>query len=115
MTNTDVTLWGFVKAWLFDGGKVGLIDYVLKVVNDFVSQDNVSEKIEKGNALATKAYGYLLIFRGWCPTMWIEEYDATVAAVKNVFDTFADGKVEADEIAKCAEGFKQAYEAWMAD
>lgn len=111
----NITWWGVLKAWLFGGGAEGIIDYVLTILNKFLSQDNVSEKVAQGYALASKVYGYLAKYSSWCPTKWRTEYDATLVAVKNVVDTFEDGKVEADEVSKCIAGFKDAYAAWMAD
>lgn len=111
----NITWWGVVKAWLFGGGAAGIVDYVLKILNNFLSQANVAEKVEQGYSLATTAYGWLTKYADWCPAKWRTEYDATLAAVKTVVDAFSDGKVEADEITKCVEGFKAAYAAWNAD
>lgn len=111
----EISFWGIIWAWLTGGGSVGIVDYVLNVLNKFLQQPNVTEKIAEGYALAKKVYGYLIDYSGWCPSKWRSEYDATVVAVKNVVDTFEDGKVEKEEIDKCVKGFKDAYNAWMAD
>lgn len=111
----DITWWGVVKAWLFGGGAEGIVDYVLTILNKFLDQSNVADKVSQGYALANKAYGWLTKYASWCPSKWRTEYDVTLDAVKNVVDTFADGKVETEEVNKCIEGFKAAYAAWMED
>lgn len=95
------------------GGFEAATDYLLNLLNGWLSAPDVAEKVAYYYGKAKGVYDFLVKYQRFCPAAWTEAYAETLAAVKQLVDVFADGKVEEQEIKNCIAAFKAAYEKWM--
>ena len=118
---TDITKWGIfwsavkgafsLNSSMFEG----IVEYVLDVLNTWLACEGIADKVKRVHAVALNAYQTLVKYRGWCPLQWIAAYDKTLGAVNTVIVTFDDGRLEQEELKKCATDFREAYAEWFAE
>lgn len=94
------------------GGWESALEYVLELLNKFLADGGAAERVAKGYELAMTVLYYIKKFRTYCPNVWLAEYDATSDAVEKFAVIFADGKIEAEELARATAAFTAACEEW---
>lgn len=94
------------------GGWESALEYALGLLNAFLSSGVTADRVAKGYSLAMNVLYYAKKYRTYCPSVWLQQYDATVAAVERVALAFEDGKLELDEVSAAAAALARAVEAW---
>lgn len=87
-------------------------DYILGLLNDFLSRDDVAENVEKGYRLATSIVSWMERLRKYCPEPWAKYYESVYGCVVAVADMFKDGKIDLAELNAVRDSFNGAYDEW---
>lgn len=95
------------------GGFESVTDYLLKLLNKFLSGGKISERIQKAREYVATILGYLKKYEKFCPAIWCTHYEKLLAAVQTLLDVFADNRVTPDELDKAIADIKAAITAWM--
>ena len=95
------------------GGFESATDYLLKLLNEFLSGEKVAEKVQKARDFVVSILGYMKKYEKYCPAIWADEYLKLQAAVQTLVDVFEDGKVTAEEMQKAIDAVKAAIDGWM--
>lgn len=95
------------------GGKEAVIDYVVGVLNTFLKQENIADKVKDGYKLSMNVLNYLQKYASWCPKKWEKEYTILIETTSTLTGVFQDGKITTKEINACVEQFQKAYAEWM--
>lgn len=95
------------------GGFESATDYLLKILNDFLSKGNIAEGVKKAREFVQSILQYMKKYEKYCPAIWATHYEKLMAAVQTLVDVFEDGKVTSEEIENAVKAVKAAIEDWM--
>lgn len=95
------------------GGFESATDYLLKILNDFLSKGNIAEGVQKAREFVQSILQYMKKYEKYCPAIWVTHYEKLMAAVQTLVDVFEDGKVTSEEIENAVKAVKAAIEDWM--
>lgn len=95
------------------GGFESATDYLLKLLNSFLSGGKVSERIQKAREFVSTILGYMKKYEKYCPAIWCTHYEKLMAAVQTLLDVFEDNQISSEELDKAVADIKAAIEAWM--
>lgn len=88
-------------------------DYLLKLLNNFLSGGKIAERIQKAREYVASILGYMKKFEKYCPAIWVTHYEKLESAVQTLLDVFEDNKISSEELDKAVADIKAAIEAWM--
>lgn len=111
----NISLWNKIvlgTKFLF-GGFESAVDYLLGLLNDFLSKEGVAGRVQKVRDYAVAILGYMKKYEKYCPAIWVPHYEKIEGAVQELADVFEDGKVSSDEAEKAILAAKSAIEEWM--
>ena len=89
------------------------VDYLLVLLNRFLSKGPVSERIQKARAFVATILGYMRKYEKYCPAIWVRHYEKLEAAVQTLLDVFEDNQVTPDELDKAVADIRAAIYEWM--
>lgn len=95
------------------GGFESATDYLLKLLNNFLSGGKIAERIQKAREYVASILGYMKKYEKYCPAIWVTHYEKLEAAVQTLLDVFEDGQVTAEELDKAVSDIKAAIDEWM--
>ena len=95
------------------GGFESVTDYLLKLLNKFLSGGKISERIQKTREYVAAILRYLKKYEKFCPAIWCSHYEKLLSAVQTLLDVFADNRVTPDELDKAIADINAAIAAWM--
>lgn len=112
-----MSVWNYIVTFLKFrmSGFEAAADYVLGLLNDFLSRDDIASRVEEGYRRAKWVADWLDRLAGYCPAPWARYYDAVYNVVRVLVDMFADGRVDAGELASAKAAFEKAYAEWKED
>lgn len=95
------------------GGFESATDYLLKLLNDFLSGGKIAERIQKAREFVASILAYMKKYEKYCPAIWASHYEKLEAAIQTLVDVFEDGQVSAEELEKAIADVKAAIDDWM--
>lgn len=104
-----------LAAKMMTGGFESATDYLLGLLNGYLSEDLNAARLARLVDFASTALKYLTKYAKYCPVPWAAEYAKLVEVVSTLVSVLSDGKVTADEIISVVNGFRSAYKSWMED
>lgn len=94
------------------GGFESVTDYLLKLLNQFLSNDRVIEKIQRLRSFTSSALKFLRKYEKYCPAIWAGDFARLLGVVQLLVDSLQDSKFTKDEIYSAIEAVKKAIEDW---
>lgn len=94
------------------GGFESATDYVLKLLNGFLSKDNVAANVQKSREFVETMLRFLRKYEKYCPAIWANDYLRLVCVVQKLSDVFEDGKVSASELVEVTAAVQAAIADW---
>lgn len=95
------------------GGFESATDYLLTLLNAFLSKDGIASRIQQSRAFVKSILSYMNKYEKYCPAIWAADYLKLQEVVQMLVDVFEDGQVETAEIQKAIKTVKAAIEEWM--
>lgn len=95
------------------GGFESAVDYLLALLNGFLSKGPVSERIQKARAFVATILGYMRKYEKYCPAIWVTHYEKIETAVQTLLDVFEDNQITPDELDKAVADIRSAIDEWM--
>lgn len=97
------------------GGWESALDYLLKILNEFLSKPSIAGNIKKVYDTCTWALNWLLKIKPYIPEKWLNEYNAITDVVADVLSIAADGQLTTEEVIALGDSFKEAKAKWDED
>ena len=94
------------------GGFESATDYILNLLNEFLCNVNIAERVNKIRDFAETAVTYLRKYEKYCPAVWASDYAKLMGVVQTLVDILEDGKVSSEELEKAIAAVKDAIEEW---
>lgn len=95
------------------GGFESAADYLLELLNKFLSQGNISERVQEARAYVATILGYMRKYEKYCPAIWVPHYEKLEVAVQTLLDVFEDSQIKPDELEKAIADIKAAIDVWF--
>ena len=95
------------------GGFESAVDYLLKLLNDFLAKGKVPERIQKARAYVETILKYMHKYEKYCPAIWTVHYEKLMAAIQTLSDVLEDNKITAEELDKAIAAVKAAIDEWF--
>ena len=95
------------------GGFESATDYVLKLLNDYLSKDGIADRVQKVREFTLTALSYIKKYEKYCPAIWANDYLRLEAVIQTLVDSFEDGNLSKEEIEKTIASVKDAIDNWM--
>lgn len=95
------------------GGFESATDYLLKLLNEFLSSGKIAEGVQKAREFVESIVKSMKKYEKYCPAIWTTHYEKLMDAIQTLVDVFEDGKVTYEEIEKAVEAVKAAIDEWM--
>jgi len=111
----DISLWNkiVIGVRFFFVGFESAVDYVVILLNDFLAQEGIVDRVQKARDFVAKILGYMVKYEKYCPAIWVTHYEKLEIAVKALVDAFEDGKVDRQEIKNTIASVKAAINEWF--
>jgi len=93
-------------------------DYMLKLLNEFISTGNISERIQEIREYVSSLIFYMRKYQKYCPSIWENDYAKLLVVIETSNEVLADNKITTDELEKVKKAIadiKAAIEEWMKD
>lgn len=88
-------------------------DYLLKLLNKFISGGKIAERIQKAREYVASIFGYMKKCEKYCPAIWVTHYEKLEVAVQTLIDVFEDNQISSEELDKAVADIKAAIAEWM--
>lgn len=110
-----MNLWNklVVGAKFLFGGFESATDYLLDLLNKYLSKASVSNNVQKAREYVASILGYMRKYEKYCPAIWATHYEKLETAIQTLLDVFEDSKITPDELDGAVSAFKDAIEEWM--
>ena len=95
------------------GGFESATDYVLKLLNDYLSKDGVADRVQKVREFTLTALSYIKKYEKYCPAIWANDYLRLEDVIQTLVDSFEDGNLSKEEIENTIASVKEAIDNWM--
>lgn len=95
------------------GGFEAVTDYLLKLLNELLSNGVVADRIKKVCDYTVAILAFLKKYEKYCPAIWADDFIKLMAVIQVLVDVFADSKVTPDEAQKVIANVQQTISDWM--
>lgn len=112
-----MTLWNKIvigTKFLF-GGFESATDYILKLLNKYLSSEKVAGRIQKIREYVELILGFLRKYQDFCPSKWSAEYEKLLATIQTLCDVFSDSQITIEEANQVIANVKAAIDEWFKD
>lgn len=90
-------------------------DYLLGLLNDYLGNTNVANRVRKAREYLASAISWLEKLAPYCPQKWAEDYAKLTDTVRFLDGVLADGKLSRAEVNAASEGVRVAIDKWAED
>lgn len=97
------------------GGWESALDYLLKILNEFLAKPSIAENVKKVYDTCIWALNWLLKIKTYVPQKWLNEYNAITDVVADVLSVAADGQLTTEEVIALGDSFREAKAIWDED
>ena len=87
-------------------------NFIFKIVNTYVLDPNLIDKINKTVNVLKSAVSWLEKFEKHCPEKLLNAYRKIISAIKFVLDCLVLEKLSRAQVQEAVEKFKIAYDEW---
>ena len=95
------------------GGFESATDYLLGLLNEFLSKDGVAKRVQDVREFGTTVLTYMKKYEKYCPAIWAPHYEKLEAVVGTLVDITEDGQLTTEELEKTIADVKAAIDEWM--
>ena len=110
-----MNLWNkiVVVAKFLLGGFESVTDYLLSLLNEFIGQEGIAERVKQVRDYASVIFFYMKKYEKYCPAIWAGDFVKLLATIQVLLDVFEDGKVTPEEANSTVSAVQEAIAEWM--